>query len=173
MPARSLAISLSQSRNTYFFAGLVFLLFIFGGCSVKSYEMTETKIITFKTPKLRFNDLGYIRSSDENIQVDLFSAGQAVERFEIGALICVSEGCMSKSKFNEDYLNGAYHDDILQDILLGQEIFEGKGLKKSENGFEQSLEDEKYLITYRVSSEETYFKDRHNGILIRIRAVKK
>lgn len=173
MRVPSIAAKYSLLRRGLLLISIILLALSFSGCSVKSYETTETKIITFKTPKLRFNDLGYIRNSGEKIQVDLFSAGQAVERFEIETLICITDGCMSKSAFNKDYLSAAYPDDILQDILLGQEIFEGKEVKKSDDGFEQSLEDEKYMITYRVSSEEIYFKDRVSGILIRIKTVKK
>ena len=149
------------------------LLIGFSGCSVKTYQTNETKIITFKTPKMRFNDLGYIRSSDNEIQVDLFSAGQAVKRFEIGMLICLTEGCISKSAFNEDYLNEAYPDDTMQNILLGEKIFEGRDLIKNDLGFGQYIRDEKYDITYRVTADEIYFKDKVNSILIRIRSIKK
>lgn len=149
------------------------LLIGFSGCSVKTYKTNETKIITFKTPKLRFNDLGYIRSSENQLQVDLFSAGQAVGRFEIGMLICLTEGCMSKSAFNEGYLSAAYPDDTMQNILLGQEIFGGRDLIENDMGFGQYIRNEKYDITYRVTAEEIYFKDKVNSILIRIRSVKK
>ena len=148
-------------------------LLIFSGCAVKEYKSSVPKIITFKTKKLRFNDLGYIRQNGDAIQLELFSAGQAVERFEINHLVCISDGCMSKSGFNSDYLNAEYPDDTLQNILLGRAIFEGEAMSETETGFEQHPESGSYAITYRVSEEETYFKDRKNEILIRIRNVKK
>lgn len=159
---------------TKFFILWVSLLLIgFGGCAVKTYKTNETKIITFKTPKLRFNDLGYIRSSDDEVQVELFSAGQAVGRFEIGMLICLAEGCMSKSAFNKDYLSAGYPDDTMQNILLGRKIFGSRDLIENEMGFGQYIHHEKYDITYRVTAEEIYFKDKINSVLIRIRSVKK
>lgn len=149
------------------------LLLWFSGCTIKTYETSEPKIITFKTKKLRFNDLGYIRQNGDALQVELFSAGQAVERFEINHLVCLSDGCMSKSGFNSDYLNAEYPDDTLQNILLGRNIFDGKAMSETDSGFEQYLESESYEITYRVTAEEIYFKDKPNKILIRIKAVKK
>ncbi len=153
-------------------ASLIALL-IFSGCTVKKYEISEPKIITFKMEKLRFNDLGYIRQNGDAIQVELFSAGQAVERFEINHLVCISDGCMSKSSFNSDYLNAAYPDELMQNVLLGRKIFDGQNLVENGYGFEQRLESEAYAITYRVNSNETYFKDRLNKIMIRIKNVKK
>lgn len=149
------------------------LLLWFSGCTIKTYETSEPKIITFKTKKLRFNDLGYIRQNGDALQVELFSAGQAVERFEVNHLVCLSDGCMSKSGFNSDYLNAEYPDDTLQNILLGRNIFDGKAMSETDSGFEQYLESESYEITYRVTAEEIYFKDKPNKILIRIKAVKK
>ena len=158
----------------YFILWVSFIVFLlFNGCAVKEYVISEPKIITFKMEKLRFNDMGYIRQNGDAIQVELFSAGQAVERFEINHLVCMREGCMSKSGFNSDYLNAAYPDELLQNVLLGRKIFDGRNLAENANGFEQQLENEAYTIIYRVNMDETYFKDRKNGILLRIRNVKK
>jgi len=158
----------------FFILWASFLLIIgFGGCAVKTYKTNETKIITFKTPQLRFNDLGYIRSSDDEVQVELFSAGQAVGRFEIGVLVCLAKGCMSKSAFNKDYLCADYPDDTMANILLGRKIFGGRNFIENETGFGQYIRNEKYDITYRVTAEEIYFKDKINAVLIRIRSVKK
>ena len=80
---------------------------------------------------------------------------------------------MSKHAFNEEYFIADYPDDLLQNILLGRKIFDGKETEQKEGGFDQYLQGETYDITYRVNSEQTFFRDRANNILIRIRAVKK
>ena len=147
-------------------------LLLFSGCAVKTYETSEPKLITFKSQKLRFNDVGYIRISGSAVQAELFSAGQAVERFEIDGKICVSEGCLSKSSFNRDYLSPAYPDTLLQNVLRGRPIFGGRELQRSEEGFEQKFKAMAvFNITYRVTAEEIYFKDPINGILIKIREI--
>ncbi|MEA1892272.1 MAG: hypothetical protein U9N33_06120 [Campylobacterota bacterium] len=148
---------------------LVISIFLFSGCSLKDYEVTQTKVIIIKSPKLKFADLGYIRNSDKFIELELFSAGKAIQMITINHLICVSEGCLSKSSFNKDYLNFAYPDGILQDILLSHVIYGGVGKVETSDGFRQQVQDENVDIVYKVSSDTTYFKDKKNNILIKIK----
>jgi len=147
---------------------LIFTL-LFSACSIKNYEYTQTKIITIKSPKIKFSDLGYLRNSDETIELELFIAGRSIEKISVNHLICTSEGCMSKRGFNEDYLNGAYPDDILQNILLAHSIYDKKNLTKTAEGFEQHIKEESVDIVYRVDSHSVYFKDRKNSIIFKIK----
>ena len=87
-------------------------------------------------------------------------------------LICVSEGCMSKQGFNEEYLNAAYPDELLQNILLSQEIFDGRNRVKTLDGFAQNINNEDVNITYTVSSNSMQFKDRKNRIIFKIKDIK-
>ncbi len=150
---------------------LIFIL-LFSACSITNYEHTQTKIIIIKSPKIKFADIGYIRNSDKAIELELFLAGQAIEKISINHLICTSEGCMSKSGFNEEYLNAAYPDEIMQNILLGTEIYDGLNKIKTEDGFEQSIKREKVNIIYRVSTNQIFFKDRKNSIIFKIKDTK-
>lgn len=147
---------------------LAFFL-LFSACSIKNYEHTCAKIITLKTPKIKFSDIGYVRHTKDAIELELFIAGHVFKRFHINHLICVDEGCMSKSSFNETYLNAAYPDKLLQNVLLGREIYEGKNILKNPDGFEQDIQTEDVNITYVVNSRQIYFKDRKNHILIKIK----
>jgi hypothetical protein len=144
------------------------VLLLFGGCAVKEYTASEPKLFILKTKLLRFNDVGFIRKEGSAVQAELFSAGQAVERFEIDRLVCVTKGCLSKSAFNAEYLDESYPDDLMQNVLLGRPIFGGRGRVATGGGFEQHLEGTAYDIVYRVGPEQIYFKDRANRILIRI-----
>lgn len=92
---------------------LIFTL-IFSACSVKNYEHTQTKIIVIKSPKIKFADVGYLRNSGDTIELELFIAGKNIEKITLNHLVCTSEGCMSKSGFNKEYLNSAYPDDTMQ-----------------------------------------------------------
>ena len=145
------------------------IAFLFSACSVKDYEQTQTKIIIIKSPKIKFADVGYIRNSDKTVELELFIAGKSIEKFTINHLICTSEGCMSKRGFNEEYLNRAYPDELLQNILLSHTIYDGKNFTKTEGGFVQHVKDEKVDIIYRVDLHVTYFKDRNNGIILKIK----
>jgi len=120
---------------------------------------------------MKFSDIGYLRNSDDAIELELFIAGQVFQKIHINHLICVKEGCMSKHSFNEEYLNETYPENILQNILLSKEIYGGKNRLKTDEGFMQAINDKDVSIKYRVNSRETFFKDRKNNIIIKIRNV--
>ena len=151
---------------------LLIITLLFSACSIKNYENTQSKIIIIKSPKIKFADLGYIRNSDKAVELELFVAGKVIEKISVNHLICVSDGCMSKSGFNEDYLNAAYPETILQNILLGHEIYDGKNRVKTQDGFEQTIEDKNVNIIYKVSSNAIFFKDRKNSIIFKIKDTK-
>ncbi len=151
---------------------LIAFALVFSACSVKNYEITQTKIFIIKSPKLKFADLGYLRNSKKSIELELFTAGKAVEKITINHLICTSDGCMTKSSFNKDYLNESYPSQILQNILLGQTIYDGKNRVQTQNGFEQKIEDENVNISYRVNSSVIFFKDKKNSIIFKIKDTK-
>ncbi len=152
-----------------FFTFVLFSIFI-GGCSIKNYNHTSTKLLTLKTKKLKFSDIAYLRHSEDAIELDLFVAGKMVSRFHINHLICVeNEGCLSKGSFNEEYLTRYYPDDTLQNILLGREIYQGKNKQRLDDGFMQLINTQDVAIKYKVTSKSIYFKDKKNHILIKIK----
>ncbi len=150
---------------------LIFILF-FSACSVKEYQQTKTKIVIIKSPKLKFTDVGYLRNSDDAVELELFSAGVAIEKISINHLICISSGCMTKQGFNQDYLNSAYPSNILQNILLAKPIYDAMSIVKTYDGFEQYIENENVDIKYQVTKNVIYFKDRKNHIIIKIKDTK-
>ena len=76
---------------------------------------------------------------------------------------------MSKSSFNKDYLHTSYPSDILQNILLSKDIYGGENKIITSDGFRQHIEDENVDILYKVTWNTTYFKDRKNNILLKIK----
>ena len=137
---------------------IVIFTLLFSACSIKNYEQTQTKIIIIKSPKIKFADIGYIRNSQKAIELELFIAGQAVEKITINYLICTSQGCMSKSSFNKEYLNVAYPTEIMQNILLGSEIYEGQNRLKTDDGFIQEIKTNSVDIKYSVNSHQIFLK---------------
>jgi len=147
---------------------LIITLF-FSGCSIKDYKHTQSKIIIIKSPLIKFSDLGYIRDSDNKVSLELFIAGHRIQKIDINHLICVDDGCMPKSWFNKKYLNQNYPNDLLQNILLSHPIFDKKDILKTKNGFEQHIKNNDVSITYKVTDSITYFKDKKNKILFKIK----
>ncbi len=151
---------------------LLSFILLFSACSIKNYEHTESKIVTIKTPKIKFSDIGYLRHTEKALELELFMAGHVFKRISINHLVCVSdEGCMTKEGFNSEYLTEAYPENLLQNILLGHTIFNGENLIKNSSGFTQNILTQDVNIKYRVSPKEIYFKDRKNHILFKIKDV--
>ncbi len=148
---------------------LILFLVLFSACSIKDYQHTSAKIVIIKSPKLKFSDIGYLRHTEDAIELELFVAGHVYQRIHINHLICVDEGCMSKSSFNAEYLSSVYPSSLLQNILLGRAIYNGKNSLKTDNGFIQRIKTSDVDIKYRVNSQEIYFKDKKNHILIKIK----
>jgi len=138
---------------------------------MKNYEHTESKLIIIKSPQIKFADLGYIRHSNKALEIELFSAGQVVQKIAINHLVCVNAGCTSKKSFNQEYLNASYPDDLLQNVFLGKEIYSGKNRIQTKNGFSQSIENENVNIVYKVSINEIFFKDKEQHILLKIKDI--
>ena len=142
---------------------------LFTACSTKHYEQSDTKIVTIKSPKIKFSDIGYVRHTKSAIELELFIAGHVFQKIYIDGRICLSNACMSKRSFNAEYLNKNYPENILQNIILSRAIYSGKNREKTDAGFVQKIQNKAVDITYRVTSQESFFKDRKNHILIKIR----
>ena len=149
----------------------MFVIF-FSACSIKNYEHTDTKIVIIKSPKIKFSDIGYVRHTSDAIELELFIAGHVFQKIHINHMICMNEGCMSKSSFNEDYLNESYPTTLLQNIILGHKIYGGKNLLKTDDGFKQLIKNSDVNIKYRVNSQEIFFKDSKNHIIIKMKDIK-
>lgn len=159
-------------RSYTLWVSLVALLFL-SGCGARPFVQTDAATIILKTPKLRFADTGYIRSNERVVALELFSAGQAVGKFEIENLVCVEgEGCMRKSSFNAEYLCSEYPDTLMENVLRSQPIYEGEELVRNRHGFEQNISKDGVEIRYKVTDRQIYFKDRRNSVLIKIKKEK-
>ncbi len=140
-----------------------------GGCATKHYTHSEPKMIVLKTPKLKFADTGYIRTEGEAVEVELFAAGMAVEKITMNGEVCVSAGCMSEEKFVKEYLYQDYPRDTMRHILLGRDIFGGRGKEEMCDGrLFQFIRNDEMDIIYRRGKGEIYFKDRLNSLIIKI-----
>jgi len=142
------------------------------GCSLAPLDTKQTKIALIKSPKLKFQDIAYIQHNKDNIELELYSAGVAVGKIAIGYMVCTNEGCITKERFNQEFFGVNYPKDTLENILRAQPIFNGKNLQKKGTGFVQHIRGEGYDIIYKVSSFQTFFKDRKNHIIIKLKDLK-
>jgi len=147
---------------------LVFIL-LFSACSVKEYNHTKSKLIIIKSPKIKFADLGYVRNSGTDIELELFMAGKVIKKVAINKLICVDDGCMRRSTFNRDYLNFNYPDNLFQHIVLGKPIYNSINLVRNDLGFTQIIKNKNVNIKYKVKDRQIFFKDKKNNIIFKIK----
>ena len=149
------------------------LILLLSGCGARPFVQTDAATIIMKTPKIKFADTGYIRSNEDLVALELFSAGQAVGKFEIENMVCVDgEGCMRKSSFNAEYLNANYPDTLMENILRSKPIYDGQNLVRNAHGFEQNIKSKYVDIKYRVDSNTIFFKDIKNKIIFKIKDTK-
>ena len=150
-----------------------FLLFILlSGCSFKHLTQNRGAIVTIRTDNFKFSDTAFIRQSGDEIELELFVSGQVIDKFEIDTLVCTSKGCMTKSSFNKAFLSPYYPDNILKKILQSKPIYDGINLKRKAGGFVQNIVTNVVNIEYSVTNKLVRFKDRKNGILIKIKTIK-
>ncbi len=139
------------------------------GCvgTMPEYNKSKGSMIIFKTPTVKYADQGFVSSANSEVKVEIYGNGQALMRLRVTpSQTCMSSmACMSNSEFNNKVLNANYPADTLEHIFKGEQIFGGKGLIKTADGFVQHIG----TITYRVSGGNISFRDSANGVKIAVR----
>ena len=141
------------------------------GCTTKEYVKQNSAFIVFKTPTIKYADLGFIYENEDEIKVEIYGSGQALMTLKISEnLVCMSLlECMDKKTFNSEVLSEVYPLNMLDNIFKGKKIYEGKNLTKTRNGFTQNISNSnKYKILYSVLNKEIIFRDTINDILIKV-----
>ncbi len=151
---------------------IFFTLILLNSCTHKEYKKQTSVFIVFKTPSLKYADLGFMYTNSDEVKIEIYGSGKALMTLEISSKnVCMSFlACMTKKRFNKEVLSETYPDEILGNIFSGKPIFKAKGLMKKSNGFTQSIgETDKYNIHYKVLNKEVIFHDTINNILIKMK----
>jgi hypothetical protein len=76
---------------------------------------------------------------------------------------------MSEAKFTKEYLNSNYPADTMRHVLQNIDIFSGLGKSEACNGVQyQYIRNDEIDVMYRRKNGEILFKDRLNGVMIKI-----
>jgi len=138
-------------------------MLIFGHTYLKSerfYHIHDVDSI-LQTPS---NSLLFIEFDEQNLDV--------IEYMKDNGLSYALEVKTLKEAIFAEYLNAKYPSDILQNILLSKVIYDGKNRVQTPEGFEQIIQTQNVDIKYRVTKNETFFKDRKNRIMFKIKDIK-
>jgi len=137
-------------------------------------EPSKSYRVTMKTKKFAFSDTGFLVKSNKMLRLNVLALGKPVLDLKIKKTddICVGSICNTKHGFNQSFLVDEYPDELTGNVLQGKPIFEGKNLKKTANGFIQQIKTDKYDIKYQTSRGSTYFKDKQNKIIMKLKELK-
>lgn len=158
--------------NMRIFISLLITLLFLQACVSKPYVKQNSAFIVFKTPAFKYADMGFVYENSDEVKVEIYGSGQALMTLTISETsVCMSLlECMSKESFNKKVLSSMYPREILDDIFRGNPIFKSENLKRSRNGFTQTIVNKnKYDIHYSVLNNEIIFRDTINAILIKVK----
>lgn len=150
----------------------IFLIFL-TGCSLKTLKSSTASVILLKTKSFKFYDSGFVEIGKNTQNLKIFNAGVPILDIKIKKdRVCFDFNCFRDEIFNQKFLSKHYERDFLQKLVLKKPLFDSKNIKYSENGFTQTIKEvNKFDIIYRQNPNETYFKDRKNRVLIKIRKI--
>ncbi len=149
---------------------IVFLLF--ASCALKQPTLQKPVLIVWKTPQFRFYDQGFLRRDKKSVELVVYEAGKALFSLRLGKRVCIKKrGCFRYEMFNKKFLSPFYPPSLIRDILLKRAIFSKENLHKTKEGFIQKISSIHYDIIYKITDTQIYFKDRKNGILIKIKEI--
>ena len=70
------------------------------------------------------------------------------------------------------FLHPSYPENLLQNIFLGKEIYDGHGKVIVDDGFIQKINTKDARIVYKVKKDSVFFKDIKNKIIFKIKDTK-
>ncbi len=149
-----------MKKIVLFFIGVLF----FAGCSVK----TTPVYVTFKSPKLKISDQGFLKEGPGYKEFELYKGGVGYKLTLKNSVVCINGQCMDKGKFIKEYLGEEYPSDFFDKVIEGKPIENfGKIIRKGD-GFVQK----KGNILYSVKKNGVLFKDKSKNIILLIKKLR-
>ncbi|RAX59179.1 hypothetical protein CCZ01_00065 [Helicobacter monodelphidis] len=150
---------------------LLSIVLILGGCFVKEAPRALVQEIPYHilliTPEVRFADMGFVKQYENKVNLELYALGKALYKIEIEkSQICVQDSCYNKSLFIQKLFGDDVQDTILEEILIGKDIFNGKN-KYMKNGITiQEFKDYGNVVLYIRDENKISFSDKKRKIRI-------
>ena len=135
----------------------IFFLIFLAGCATK----TEPVFVTFKSPKIKISDEGFLKQGFNYKELTIYKAGSVPLKFLIkNDEICLNNNCINKYYFIKKYFNE--DDKDIFDIILDKKPFKNIKIIKTKDGFIQ-----KSRFFYKVTKDSVLFKDKNLIIFIK------
>ncbi len=146
------------------------ILFFLTACAQKrDITFSLPYKVVVKTKNLAIADGGFLTKADNYKSLEVFSAGKIVLHVELNKNACINNLCTNRLDFNQRVFGYSYYKSFLDDILDKKEIYDGKNIIKTGDGFKQNIKTKDYDIIYSINKKSLYFKDRKNHVLLKLR----
>lgn len=130
----------------------------------------DFKLLFIKSPKFTYYDYALLRTQDDDIIVELFKLGQNIGNISVFKnKICFMNDCAPKWPSAKEFFGKVAYADLFDDILLGRDIFDGKGKMVGEgNATIQRFQQSGQIIYYERKQGHTLFQNLSTGVTISI-----
>ena len=147
-------------KRLLFLTGILFLV----GCSVK----TTPVYVTFKSPKLKISDQGFLKEGNGYKSFELYKAGASYKITLKNSVVCLNDKCMDKEKFIKEYFGVNYPSDFLDKVVEGKPVEEFGKVVKTKEGFIQKSAG----IYYKATKYNILFKDKEKNVIVLIKKLR-
>lgn len=102
----------------------IFTSIFFVGCSVKKPIKSTTATVIFKTPNMKFYDIGFVDYYKDHIKLQILNTGNVVLDLKIYKdKICQSTlKCIDSTEFNKQFLVSSYDGAFLYNLFSQKTI---------------------------------------------------
>ncbi len=159
----------------------LFLPLIFSACAPKSGALLSStpKILLINVPQFKFYDLGFVKHYENRLSLEAHSLAQAGIVIDIWSdSICINGDCFSKERVNREIFGARVgYKTLLEEIILGRDIFQGKGKRQmgmegdSHKAILQEIKTSNYHIFYERSQGGIIFQERMRKITFAIKEI--
>ncbi len=128
----------------------------------------DFKLLLIKSPKFNYYDYALLRFDEANIMIELFKLGQNIGNITIEkSKICFMNDCALKWPSAKEFFGKVAYGDLFDDIILGRDIFDGKGKMVGEdNALIQRFQQSGQIIYYERKKGHILFKNLSTGVII-------
>jgi len=103
----------------------IFVIILFTACSTKQAKISNSAVIIFKTPSMKFYDKGFVKIYDEYINLQIYNSGVVALNLDIYEdKVCTGTfKCMDATVFNESYLSSSYAPEFLYKLFSQKKVY--------------------------------------------------
>lgn len=142
---------------------------LLAGCATRTPEIIPVSIpykILFLSPQLRYHDMGFVRYNNENVWLEVYTLGKPMYKITITDYhICMPE-CYPKSSVIAHIFGEYAPTNILENILLRRDIYNGENIIDTDGVLSQRIERKDSSIHYVRTPTRLTFTDSMRKVKI-------